>query len=153
MRLQKYLAERWIHSYKDQRGGIKAGQEIFVEVFVNPTKGEFKDAAGSTTWDRIRGQFVRFFADMKKKKVYIWHPESIHSAAWKQIGDGRSVADETILAGAAKLERGKWRMADSDSGVSRNLYKYRPEDWEWANKWIDVTSYLEEWQEKFERFD
>jgi len=147
MRLLKYLNEKWIHSFKDK--SPIAGRETFVEVFENPSSKEFRDAANSTTWDKIRGNFVRFFVDMKKKKVYIWHPEAVHADTWKQIGDGRHVADETILAGSAKKVGGKWKMVDSDMGVRRNLLGFDIEDWEWANKWINVTDYLEDFKIKF----
>lgn len=146
MRFKKYLTEKWIKSYNYIS---LAGKKTFVEVFENPTKKEFRDAANSTSWDKISGNFVRFIADLKKKKVYVWHPESIHADAWKQFGDNRYIADPTLLAGAAKIERGKWKMVDSDSGVSRNITNYGIEDWEWANKWIDVTTYLEDWKVKF----
>jgi hypothetical protein len=147
MRLQKYLTERWVKSFKDK--SPIAGRETFVEVFENPSAKEFRDAANSTTWDKIRGNFVRFYVDMKKKRVYIWHPEAVHADAWRQFGDGRPPADSTLLGGAAKKVSGKWKMVDSDMGVKRNLLDYDIEDWEWANKWINVTDYLEDFKIKF----
>jgi hypothetical protein len=145
MRLYKYLTEKWIKSFKD-RDSFGRIQDKIIEVFVNPTKSEFRDASGNTDFDALSGKYVRFFADMKKKQVYIWNPESIHEDTWKEFGDGRRVSDETLLSGVAQIKKGKWTFMESDEGVRRNLKNFDVEDWEWANKWINVTDHLEEFK-------
>jgi len=148
MRLNKYLTEKWKKSFKDRNSFGKLTGKI-IEVFVNPTKSEFRDAAGNASFDAIRGKYVRFFADIENRKVYIWDPEAIHIDVWKQIGDGRSYSSTTLLSGAAQMKGGKWKMIDSDEGVRGNLWDYSVEDWEWANKWINVTDYMQDIKEKF----
>jgi hypothetical protein len=140
MRLYKYLTEKWIKSFKS-RGDI-------IEIFKNPTKKEFKEVAGTTDFDFLKGEWVRFIADIENREVYIWHPEIIHSMAWSRIGDNRPFTDVTLLTGVAQIKGGKWKMADSDEGVNRNLMAYGIEDWEWANKWIDLTDYLKKMKKR-----
>jgi len=141
MRLYKHLTEKWIKSFKGWAHN-KSPEGDIVEVFENPTKREFRDVAGKTTWDALKGEFVRFFADIENRKVYIWHPETIHQTAWKHIGDSRKFTDASLIKGAAQVKGGKWKMVDSDEGIRNNLRYYSIEDWEWANKWINVTDYL-----------
>ncbi len=142
MRLYRYLTEKWIKSFKD-RDSFGRIQDKVIEVFVNPSKSEFRDAAGSADFDAIKGKYVRFFADMKRKQVYIWNPESIHGDTWKEIGDGRQFGDPTLLSGVAELKKGKCVFTESDEGVRRNFKGFDVEDWEWANKWINITDYLQ----------
>ena len=146
MRLLKYLTEKYLTSLKDYH--IIKNNEFYVEIFVNPSKKEFNDAAGKASFDHWAGRYVRFYADMKKKKVYIWNPETIHDDIWKKIGDGRSYNNSTLLSGVAQLIGGKWTMFDSDEGVKHILRDYKPSDWEWVDKWIRVTPYLEEHEDE-----
>ena len=148
MRLYRYLTEKWIKSFKE-RGPFGEKRDDVVEVFVNPTKSEFRDASGNAGFDIQKGKYVRFFADMKKKQVSVWNPNSIHSDTWREIGDGRSFGDPTLLSGVAEMKGGKWKFTDSDEGVRRNLEVFDVEKWGWANKWINVTDYLQTYKEKW----
>jgi hypothetical protein len=62
MRLQRYLNEKYFDSLRD--GGI--------EVFVNPSKKEIKDAIS------VSGYGFRFLVDFKKKLVYVWSDKAFH---------------------------------------------------------------------------
>jgi hypothetical protein len=148
MRLYRYLTEKWIKSFKD-RDSFGRIKDKIIEVFVNPSKKEFRDASGNADFDIISGKYVRFFADMKKKQVYVWDPESIHEDTWKEFGDSRHVSDSTLLSGVAQIKKGKWTFIESDEGVKRNLKEFDVEDWEWANKWINVTDHLQDYKEKW----
>jgi hypothetical protein len=142
MRLNKYLTEKWAKSFKMKGRGLR---DDILEVFVNPTKSEFRDAAGTNDFDMLKGKWVRFFADMEKRQVHIWNPEVIHLEAWKRFGDSRKFTDVTLVKGVAENVGGKWVFTESDEGVERNLRHYSWEDWKWADKWINVTKYLKRW--------
>ncbi len=142
MRLYRYLTEKWVKSFKD-RDSFGRIQDDIIEVFVNPTKREFRDASGNASFDIQKGKYVRFFADMKRKQIFVWNPNTIHSDTWKEIGDGRKFGDPTLLSGVAEMKGGKWTFTESDEGVRRNFKEFNVEDWEWANKWINVTDYLQ----------
>ncbi len=148
MRLYRYLTEKWKRSFKD-RDSFGKLSGLTIEVFVNPSKSEFRDASDNAGFDIQKGNYVRFFADMKRKQVYVWNPNSIHSDTWKEIGDGRKFGDPTLLSGVAEMKGGKWVFTDSDEGVRRNLMSFDIEEWEWANKWIRVTEYLEDYRDKW----
>lgn len=148
MRLYRYLTEKWVKSFKD-RDPFGKPQDNIIEVFVNPTKKEFRDASDNAGFDIQKGKYVRFFADMKRKQVFVWNPNSIHLDTWRVIGDSRNFEDETLLSGIAEMKGGKWAFTDSDEGVRRNLMKFDVEEWEWANKWIQVTDYLQDYKEKW----
>lgn len=139
MRLNKYLTEKWAKSFKIR--GVNLTDDI-LEVFVNPTKSEFKDAAGTNTWDMLKGKWVRFIADIENRQVHVWNPEVIHLSVWTRIGDSRNFDDETLLSGVAQIKGGKWTLIESDEGVERNLRNYSWEDWQWADRWINVTKFL-----------
>ncbi len=148
MRLYRYLTEKWIKSFKERGPFGKVGDKV-VEVFVNPSKSELRDASGNAEFDAISGKYVRFMADMKKKRIYVWDPESIHRDTWKEFGDGRNWTDHTLLSGVAQIKKGKWKFTESDEGVRRNLRVFDVEDWEWANKWINITDFLQDYKEKW----
>jgi len=145
MRLNKYLTEKWKKSFKSIR--VASG---IVEVFVNPSKSEFRDAAGSNKWDGLRGKWVRFYADLENRLVYVWHPEIIHSEVWKRIGDSRNYSDDTLMSGVAENVGGKWTLTETDEGIAKNLYGYDVRDWEWVNKCINVTKKLKEVQKQLD---
>jgi hypothetical protein len=146
MRLNKYLTEKWKKSFKMILTTLPDG---IVEVFVNPTKREFQEVKGINQWqDHIKDQFVRFYADIEKREVHIWNPEVIHVWVWKQIGDSRPYNDGTLITGVAENKGGKWTFTESDEGVQRNLIDYSWEDWQWADKWINVSDTLKNWKKR-----
>lgn len=142
MRFKKYLKERYFKGVE----GIYSGD--YIEVFENPSKKEFLEV--SKAGERIhhkdpKGNIVRFFVDMKKKKVYIHSASYSHGETWAKFGDERSAeTDPTLLTGVAKQEGGKWVMKTSDSSTVNNLDKYPPEKWEWADKYVLITSLLKQ---------
>lgn len=139
MRLQKYLNEKY-------KTGVKSNFGDYVEIFENPSNKEFLEVAKAGdnlhSYDP-KGKIVRFFADMKKKKVYIQVADVPHNATWQKFGDGRNEEnDPTLLTGVAKQIGGKWVMKTSDSGAGPNLKKYTVKDWAWVDKYIEVTPLL-----------
>jgi len=131
------LVEKYVTAYKKWDNTI--------EVFVNPTKRELRDTVNSV------GE-LRFIADSKNKKVYVFPRRSMHAETWnnhisKEIGDSRRMyADETLFGGA--IEGGKvvnWGFED-------NLYNnnvlaewiLHPDVWKFAQKWFDIQGWIEE---------
>ena len=52
------------------------------------------------------------------------------------------LSEFTFTINLAKQKGGKWVMTSSDLGVEHNLKAYSIKDWQWANKYIDLTEYL-----------
>jgi hypothetical protein len=148
MRLKRYLTEKWMKSFKRMGADVPDG---IVEVFVNPTKKEFFEVHDSAAWDHYEGKYVRFFADMERRLVYIWNPNIIHMTVWNEIGDKRKMSDPTLLKGVAQNKGGKWTFFESDEGVKKNLEMFGIEDWQWANRWINVTKHLKKEAKRFKK--
>lgn len=86
MRLYKHLKEEYLTR-------VKSMIARSTEVFVNPSKKELMEI----------GQVIRFIADDKNKKVYVWDAvKAFHKQTWRQIkDDSRSEIDPTLLLGTA----------------------------------------------------
>lgn len=90
MRLKKYLTEKWIHSTK-----VRVLKKTHIlEIFYNPSKGEYKDAtkAGQeTVLPTIRGRNVTGFI-LPNGDTWIWRGDVWHwdlpDDARKAIGRG-----------------------------------------------------------------
>jgi len=90
MRLKKYLTEKWIHSTK-----VRVGRTpVTLEIFHNPSKGEYRDAtkAGQTgPLPAIRGRFITGFI-LPNGDVWVWRGDVWHydlpQDAKKAIGKG-----------------------------------------------------------------
>lgn len=63
MRLQRYLKEKFYDAFK------KWGDEV--EIFMNPNSKEIKEIKSASGLGTIR-----FFANMKEKKVYMWNGDN-----------------------------------------------------------------------------
>ena len=73
MKFLSYLSEEWVISTKNFNR--------VVDIFVNPSSSkEFKDME-EQSW----GGQVRFIADFKKKKLYVWSSELIHYDATREL--------------------------------------------------------------------
>lgn len=126
--------------------------DIYVEVFVNPSKKELMDASkvGKGMGHDPSGINIRFLADLTKKTVWAWSPSVTHHNAWGYImAEFPNVKDLTsglasgnFITGVANFKNGKWNMIASDIGVSLQIEKNPPEKWEWVNKYIYVTDFL-----------
>lgn len=94
MRLKKYLTEKWIHSTKVRIGTRPKKDAEILEIFHNPTKGEYRDAteAGqSTVIPNIRGRHITGFI-LSSGEMWIWRGDVWHwdlpDSARKAIGKG-----------------------------------------------------------------
>lgn len=131
MRDIELILEEWIAAF-NQYGH-------YIEVFANPSSKDLKD---------IGTKNVRWIADLKKKKVYMWNAlGAMHGDAWvkikKEIKDDRSLyRSGDLLTGVT--EAGKSRT-DSMKGVSPvNRKKLKDADWSFAERYIpDIKSVVE----------
>lgn len=120
-------------------------------VFENPSFKELKELV-----DRASGE-VRFMADSQTKTVYAWegtlwnHHDARQSLKIKcdmSRWSNRYVC-ANILDGLAVQDGSKFVMDDSDmldSGFDISvLYRQAifSQDWSWADKYIEVTPYIE----------
>ncbi len=141
------LLEKFLTAYNGDFGGTN-------EIFVNPTSREIREIK------KVSRGNLRFIADKKNKKVYIFPVRSLHKTTWDyhiapETKDSRKMyADGTLFGGA--LDDGRvvnWGFQD-------NLYKpdilaewiLNPEEWKFASKWFDIQGWIEDQKESLERF-
>lgn len=146
------IFEQWVSSlssnFKD---------EVSVDIFVNPTSFDIIDLRRVTT------HYVRFIADSKDKKLYIWNGEAaLHAQVAKHLGilpRIESIPDKTLI-GVADIKGGKLVARYSDylfqmlqdlklhkAEISSNSYLRRKLDYfktfeaefKWVNSYLDTT--------------
>jgi len=135
-RLKQYINEEYLTRLK------RKGQSF--EVFVNPSVKEMKQV------DEMDG--VRFTADNKDKKVYVWDSfVAIHNDVWDlETGKGRNFnreSCETVLHGECELKGGKYVMNFSDEihyQMDNKTFYIRDiiKDFKWVNRYINIEDYL-----------
>ena len=149
-RLQNYLKEKYLGSFEVTKTAsswqTNRMKSNYIEAFINPSKKEMLDASkqGESFGADPSGVNIRFTLDMKKKKVYAWSPNITHQTffdSMKQLGYGSSPYGRW-LTGTASMRAGKFTMTASDAGVGPMLTKYKPEDFAWADKYINVTDFI-----------
>jgi hypothetical protein len=149
MRLKQYLKEKYKDGFMFKFLGKDRG--IWVEIFENPSNKELTDATKDIGLRFVSNQ-VRFVALMQRKKVLAWNVNITHDTVlreWLKMG---STFKPELLQGIAGIVSGKWAMTNSDLGVTHNLKKFTVKDWEWANRYINVTDYLTKYQRNLGNF-
>ena len=130
------LLEKFLTAYESYRG--------YHEIFINPTKREMRDIM-----DKHKN--LRFIADSKKKKVYVFSAEAFHGRTWnehisKEIGDSRRMYDDETLFGGA-IENGQvenWGFRDGLYNPQiLSDWVNNPEIFKFAQKWFDVMGWIE----------
>ncbi len=122
MNLRELLEE-----FKD---GFKI-KDYYVEVFVNPSSKEMNDAS--------KKGCVRFIADPKSKKVYVFSPLALHNDVSKKLKFGKwQVASKENMWGVAWKVGRKWILSSSDS--FKSLGDKRATTWEWMKKYVDFST-------------
>ena len=124
MNLQIFL-EEWKDTYKF---GHKT-----VEVFVNPTKRELMDL----------GNIMRFFADNRTKKLYVWNGNTLHVNMMKKLNlmngkDFYSIKGLNLMGGSAIKKDGKYILQAVDNIYvqgSKAIIKFLSKDWSWVEKY------------------
>jgi hypothetical protein len=119
--LEGYLKE----DYEDSIISNMDGKPV--EIFVNPSKREMRDAANNEF--NTMKPYVRFIAHYGKNKLYIWRANCNHHVIDTGLGLNTNANDS--LWGVAEFKDGKLNFLSSDdSALSKTLPKFR-------NKWKD----------------
>ena len=139
MRLERYIREEWATRTKGKYSGE-------VDVFVNPDKNDLAE---------LRSK-IRFIADRKKKKLYVFNYKLLHHEIFSRLGLGKyhqfpdKSPDEFFMGVAFRFEI-KFYVSDSDSydwwcdenysdSISpENLMKL----YSWVNKYINIKEYFQ----------
>lgn len=103
--------------------------------WINPSSSEIEKAAKF-----FNDGAVRFIADMREKKVYVWPADGdIHWYFGQEVIKGYKPDPGRYLEGVSEKEGGKWVMSNSvqildiaDSGKSYNI------DWTWIENKTDI---------------
>ena len=131
MRLKNYLKEKYFKGTN-----VDSPWVDYVEFFENPSKREMLEV-GKVGQELGGKMTIRFIADNKKKKVYVWTSAVMHNKAWKLLGGHGSYYGKGKLAGVAEYNRGNWEMISATSFVDKHL-----EDFRWVEKYIQVKDFL-----------
>lgn len=143
MRLEQYLKEKYDGRFKGRWGES-------TEIFVNPSRSEFREVAN--------GGNVRFFAYNKTKKFYIWNPEVLHSdvvrdyidiSGWDGRTEDTYFLGGLTLQGVARLIGGKWQLYNSDV-IEGIVYGRRSLSFD---QFIEMIENKWKWVEKYMSFD
>jgi hypothetical protein len=133
------IEERWHDMIKSPMPGVK-----YVDLFKNPTKGDFKDL----------GEVIRFTAYYKDKSIYAWdYSKAFHVDISRALKQQHRFDDPDLLTGIAEWSGGKWKFTTSDSfdkftkmiklkDEREYLEKLLSKDWSWANRYIDLDTFL-----------
>jgi hypothetical protein len=138
----KCITEAWLDVIKTK--------SAIVEVFVNPTSHEMEG---------FRKTGVRFLADYKKKKLYIWNLYTYHSNLVLQLIRNKHIpagaADDQnpdYLRGIANVGSGKLKLEDiTYSHIHQtDEEKEKEKDWSWLDKYFTkpVRPAEFEWKQK-----
>ena len=123
--LEGYLKE----TYEDSITSNMDGKPV--EVFVNPSKKEMREAANNEF--NTMTPFVRFIADYKRKRLYIWRANCNHQVIDTGLGLDTTALDS--LWGVAEFKGGQLNFLSSDdAALSKSLPKFR-EKWKNEDDW------------------
>lgn len=143
---------------KENYVGSLTGQfKDFIEVFVNPDSKELRDLSKDAN-------IIRFIADAKERKVYMWDGEELHLNIIESLLPEyyqvyfHGTQEGTVLIGTGILHGTKAYMTNADAleydadrffdGVESAwddmVEKGLLTDWSWAGAFIDISSAMEE---------
>lgn len=130
-------------------GSVNTNGKAF-DVWMNPDEHDFAHI----------GEVVRFTADRKTHSLYVWNfSAGHHGDVSVGMGLGDSAGSILFLKGAAtKTGDGAYVMSGSDflqsfvgrmTGAERMfLGKLFNQDWEWVDRYIEVTEWLRRYRER-----
>ena len=143
------IAEKWLVSKTFYTGEV--------DIFINPSSSDWIEIRKSCKYP-----VVRFFADNKNKKVYVWDADqAIHQsvANVSEVGLSSRIQsnDPNIIAGEAGLSSGRAVMEGShimegslryiEHGTmskieTMHLQDILKIDWTWTKQYVDCSKYL-----------
>jgi len=143
MKFINYLNELYIGRAKATGYEGKIGRIPSYEVFVNPSLKEINQAGGSD-------HAVRFVADFKNKKLYVFSVDCIHNDFFENMKRLDVSADLSYCSiGIADIEDGKLEFDSVEQGRIRKDDKWARLDDKWLNTWFK-SSYIKMYREATE---
>lgn len=128
-----------------------------IQIFVNPTPDDYKE---------LNAKKVRFIADAKNKKIYVWNAYfAIHNAIAYKIGlEPRMEVD--LFSGESDYYSNKLYMKESSrvrnyvknrndsSKEQKYLTNFFSQNWSWLDKYVDgAVQYVNDNKQKFEKMN
>lgn len=149
------LSEEWLMSIPSP-----FKKDSSVDIYVNPSSSDILELKKSTSY------YVRFIADSKSKRLYVWNGESLlHSQVAKHLSLDRrinSIPDQTLI-GTADIRSGKLyaRYSDYLYGMLKDLNSYKSDatpgsyiqkqldyfstlkdEFSWVTRYMDISEIL-----------
>lgn len=118
----------------------------YVEVFENPTKKEIEQVGWQTPEREIR-----WAADAKTRKFYIWNSYGLHEAVFEMIVGSKKYTPR-LLSGIGEYKKGNfitglWGAPAVSICPEGSLDVLINTDWTWVHKWLDITCIID-WMNK-----
>ena len=135
MRLLNYLQEEFVTAGRSTL--FLAGRKTnSFDIFVNPSNKELQELRTS-----CRDGYVRFIADFKNKKLYVWDSEFIHMEGLISLKDEPGLRNalenfDFLSTGVAKITGGKLEFIESDAAWVLVGKPWTTMDDKWLNKWF-----------------
>ncbi|MFA5025079.1 MAG: hypothetical protein WC503_01030 [Candidatus Shapirobacteria bacterium] len=131
MKFLNYLSEEWVTSVKNFKR--------VSDIFVNPNSKELKEIERKS-W----GGQVRFLADFKEKKLYVWSSELIHYLAIVALADENLLSSEDFdlvgkycVPGIGVIIGNKIKFEEFYDGATQRQLKnvdWRKKDGKWLDR-------------------
>ncbi len=127
MRLLKYLNEKWVDSFKDSLAGGVA------EIFVNPSKSEYRDALNASKGSMLHAASARAVYDYERDKLYVWRGDVLHQRVIGRVsGIPRKSLRITIepdmkIIHVYDAYQSEERELEITKNAVKRIYKFAPE--------------------------
>lgn len=143
------LLEKYLNTYKDYQ--IPGVTDVYTlsDVFVNPSRKDIYDARFDYATE-MHDDSVRFIADEKKKRVFVWGAyNGLHQDIWnhikKDISDSRKLYEaDDLLMGVYDVKKRKVTFESRRFFTPKAYETIQQKDWSFADKWIPNLSM--EWE-------
>ena len=133
MKLVSFISKK---IFEEFAGAVRSSDGQYIEIFENPSEDEFRESQQEIS----DGKYIRFIADSKSKKVYIFPPRIIHQIVANKLG----LKMQTSIWGVAKKRTDGWWAVSSDMmqlhpEIKKPLFE---KNWSWAEKYIKLESFI-----------
>lgn len=128
------------------------------EVFVNPTRTEIQSAYKESLGSGRNEGGLRFLADNKSKKVYVWNAyvathDNVAMMISIDLASRYELKDNSVLPGDATVKSGKAVMILTYRELNHpnSFYSVPLVDWSWVNPFVDCSEYVRKEKENYQR--
>lgn len=127
MRLLKYLREKWVSSFKDP---LSKG---VAEIFVNPSRGEYRDALEASKASMLHTASARAAYDYDRDKLYVWRGDVLHGKVIGKVPQIDKKALRLVIDTKAKLVHvyDTYKSPDEEFEIVKKcmmrVFKFAPE--------------------------